>query len=668
MVEVLAHPENIASLPTSSGVYLFKDADGKVLYVGKAVNLRSRVRSYYSKSGDNRFFIRFLRDRAHTVECVVTANEKEAFLLENELIKRYRPAYNIRLRDDKTYVSLRIRMNHPYPRLEIVRVRRYAGEKLDKQDLYFGPYVSVSAVRATLRFLLKVFPIRTCRDSVFANRVRPCLLYDVGKCCAPCVHPVPKDEYQRLVENVARFLRGRDDEVRALLRKQMEEASEALQFERAALIRDYLRAVDETLERQSMVSLRSEDRDVVVIVSEGGRALVMVAPIRRGSLLRTNDFYLRTFDQPVKEVLSQFLVRHYEASQDIPSEILLNAEPEDKDLLEGWLRQMRGRAVKLRVPRRGTDADLVRTMVENAKLQFEAKKQGRFTEEEALVDLAKRLGLPRIPETIECVDISNTMGALAVGSVVRFEQGLPAREGYRRFRIRTVEGANDFAMMREVLERRFRSDSPRQLPLPDLLIVDGGKGQLSVARHVVEESGASSVMLAALAKARRENRRPGESDLPEEQAEPSLKQYERVFLPHRKNPVVLPPDSAALQLLQQVRDEAHRFAITYHRKLRSKKARASFLTEIPGVGPKRMKALLNHFGSLEQIRAASVDELTQVKGITRRVAEAIVEFFMRERAQGGNDVRERTTPLTDPEFSEPRDESNSTPSGQQMSG
>lgn len=633
MVEILAQPEALADIPSQPGVYIFKDAEGRVLYIGKAVNLRARVRNYFTRSGDNRFSVQFLRRQAHTVECIVTANEKEAFLLENELIKRHRPRYNIRLRDDKTYVSLRIRMNHPYPRLEIVRVRRYAGERLARGDLYFGPYVSTSAVRATLRFLLKIFPVRTCRDTVFSSRTRPCLLYDVGKCCAPCVLPVSQEYYRTLIDRVTRFLRGRREEVRELLEQQMHELSERMEFERAALVRDYLRAMDETLERQTVVSHAVDDRDVIAIASEAGRSLILLMEVRNGAVAHTTDFYLKNYEQPDEEVLAQFFSRHYEAADFIPPEIVTNVEVQDRELLQDWLKDLRGASVEIRTPKRGASAALVATAEENARLRLEARARGEKSEAEALADLAARLGLERLPRVIECVDISNLMGTLAVGSIVRFEEGQPCKEGYRRYRIKTVAGANDFAMMREVLMRRFRPDSPRALPPPDLLIVDGGKGQLNVARKVAEELGLGSLMLAGLAKARpaTSGRRgvPSASPSGEESAASgsSLRSVERLFVPHRKNPIVLPSGSAALFLVQRIRDEAHRFAITYHRKLRAASNRRSVLEEIPGIGPRRAKLLLSHFGSLARVKAATPEELAQAPGMTRRLAESVVQFF-----------------------------------------
>ncbi|AXA37005.1 MAG: excinuclease ABC subunit UvrC [Candidatus Hydrogenedentota bacterium] len=639
-------------LPRLPGVYLFRDREGEVLYVGKAVNLRNRVRSYFKETGDSRFSVEFLRKLACSVECVVTANEKEAFLLENEYIKRYRPRYNIRLRDDKTYVSVRIRMSHPYPRLEVVRVRQRERQDLDRRDLYFGPYVSASAVRETLRFLLKMFPLRTCTDQVFANRVRPCLLYDVGKCCAPCVRPVPQEEYQRLVESVARFLRGRYDEVRATLEQRMQEFAERLEFEKAALARDRLLALEETMERQHVVAHRGSDRDAIAIVSQAGRSLVVVVQHRDGVLSNTFEYYVRNYDQSDAEVLYQLLPRHYEMHRPIPPEILLNVEPSDQSLLEEWLRDLRGGAVQLRVPQRGEGARVIASATTNARVRLEARLKGERSEQEVLTELAERLGLPRVPQTIECADISNLMGAFAVGSIVRFEGLEPDKSKYRRYRIRTVMGANDFGMMREMLLRRFRPTSERAPERPDLFIVDGGKGQLAVARQVFEELGITDVMLAALAKSRRvrsgdalsaawehadEERAAADEgndedwlDEEREWVTPNQKRgrsEERIFLPERKNPVVFPPNSPALFLLQRIRDEAHRFAITYHKRLRSAENRRSILDEIPAIGERRKRALLKHFGSLAAIRAASLEELQEVPGMTTAAARAVYEFF-----------------------------------------
>jgi excinuclease ABC subunit C len=596
-----------------------RDAEGAVLYVGKATNLRSRVRSYFNKSGDTRFSVQFLRRLVAQVECVVTASEKEAFLLENTLIKEHKPRYNIRLRDDKTYVSLRLRMNHDYPRLEIVRVRRHIRPRGGSpSDLYFGPYTSSGAVHETLKFLLKVFPVRTCKDSVFANRTRPCLLYDVGKCCGPCVLPVPKEDYARLVEQVTLFLRGRSDEVRRLLEERMQEFAEAMEYERAALVRDRIAALDATLERQQVANHAYADRDVIAVASERGRSAIALLPWRNGLLGQAAEFYVRNYEQTDGQVLYSFLSQHYETAEP-PPEIHLSVEPQDSALLAEWLRDRRGSAVNLRVPQRGDGARLMATAMANARQILERRLAGEKTDEEILKETARRLGLPEPPSTIECVDISNIMGTLAVGAIVRFEGTKPNKSGYRLYKIRTVDGSNDFAMMREVLTRRFRPSDGRPAPPPDLLLIDGGKGQLSAALDVARELGLDRPPMAAIAKSRLGDRTMRSPAGRERHAA-----GERIFLPGQKNPVILAPNSPVLYLLQRVRDEAHRFAVSYHRKLRTRERLRSALDAIPGVGAVRRRRLLRHFGSVRRLREATIEDITAVPGISQALAEQIL--------------------------------------------
>ncbi len=651
MTEALFDPASLAAFPTGPGVYLMKDRAGDVIYVGKAANLRNRVRNYFTRSGDNRFSVQFLRRQVAAVECIVTANEKEAFLLENTLIKDRQPRYNIRLRDDKTFLSLRFRMNHDFPRLETVRVRPGSGDmkRGGRDDLYFGPFTSPLAVRETLKFLLKVFPVRTCKDSVFRNRTRPCLLYDVGKCCAPCVLPVPREEYDTLVRRVTQFLRGHGDEVREVLAARMADLSEALEFEKAALVRDRIAAMDETLEKQRAHTLAGADRDVAAVVSRQGRSLVVLHRYRDGALVDSREFYTRNYEQEDGEVLYSFLSQHYADRADIPPQVVVTADPADRELLEEWLREKRGGAVGLHVPRRGELVRLAATAAANAEQALARRLAGERSEGETLAEVARRLGLAKPPASIECVDISNIMGTHATGSLVRFEDGRPAKAGYRLFRIRTVEGANDFAMMREVLSRRFRPEGSRAAPPPDLLMVDGGKGQLAVATEVFRELGVTGVALASIAKSKLKEREFGagaeETLTPEmlarDEVSPKIegvraeggrlkvkfRTEERIFLPGRKNPVTFSRNSPALFLLQRVRDEAHRFAITHHKRLRQKAGRRSVLDGVPGIGAVRKKALLRHFGSLAALREASCGDIAGVPGVGAEAARAVYEFL-----------------------------------------
>jgi excinuclease ABC subunit C len=507
--------------------------------------------------------------------------------------------------------------------------------------MYFGPYSSAGAVRETMRFLLKVFPVRTCKDSVFANRTRPCILHDVGKCCGPCVLPVPREEYAKLVGSVALFLRGKKEEVKRALEERMEKFSDRMEFERAAMVRDRVAALDATLERQQVVSHGQSDRDVIAVASRQGRSFVVVMEHRDGVLSGTFDNYVKNHEHDDGEVLYGFLAQHFDAGRVIPPEILVSTMPDDSALLEEWLRERRGGAVTIHQPQRGDRLRLIESAAENARLGLERRLSGEQTSGEVLGELARKLGLESPPQTIECVDISNIMGVMAVGSLVRFEDALPDKDGYRRFRIRTVDGSNDYAMMREVLERRFRPEGTRAKGRPDLLLVDGGKGQLSSARRVLDELGVRDVALAAIAKSRLKKspisapddqvgaRKLFDDAGPEiaPEAYERVRTEERIFLPGRKNPVTFSRNSPALFILQRIRDEAHRFAITYHKQLRKKANRRSILEEIPGVGEKRRRALLRHFGSLVAVKAASVREIAAVGGVGEAAARMIVEFL-----------------------------------------
>lgn len=636
VTEAAFNPESLSDFPVSPGVYIMKNASGEILYVGKAANLRNRVRNYFTSSGDNRFSVQFLRRQVAQVECVVTNNEAEAFILENTLIKQHQPRYNIRLRDDKTYISLRLRMDHEFPRLEVVRVRRHSDLRRREKDLYFGPYTNPGAVREVLRFLLKVFPVRTCKDSVFRNRTRPCLLYDVGKCCGPCVLPVPREEYDRLVRNVALFLRGRNEEVRSALEERMCQFSERMEYEKAAMVRDRIAALDETLEKQQAAVHGRFDRDAVGVASQQGRSVVVLQKYRSGLLTDTREYYVKNYEQTHDEVLYSFVSQHYADGSDVPEEIFVSEEPCDRAFLQDWLRQQRGATVALEVPQRGDRLRAVQTAALNAREALLRRLAGENTQDEILNEVAAKLDLLSPPHVIECVDISNIMGVMAVGSLVRFDNAQPDKAGYRLFKIRSVEGSNDFAMMNEVLQRRFRGTAteggaaPEPRDPPDLLLVDGGKGQLSVAMQVMRELGIEGVALAAIAKSRLKVKpsRSGRTDPTAETVDHvRYRTDERIFLPGRKNPVTFSANSPALFLLQRVRDEAHRFGITYHRKLRKMANQRSLLDEVPGVGPSRKRLLLRHFGSLAVLRAASIEDIAAIDGISRAAAENVYSFL-----------------------------------------
>jgi excinuclease ABC subunit C len=660
------NPDSLSLFPASPGVYVMKDAEGTIIYIGKAANLKSRVRQYFAESGDGRHLVAYLRRNVSQVEFVLTANEKEAFLLENTLIKRHQPRYNIRLRDDKTYVSMRFAMAHDFPRLEVLRVRgrdrlttpqaSAASRRRDgtthRPDRYFGPFDSAFSVRETIKFLLRAFPVRTCRDSVFRNRTRPCILFDVGKCCGPCTEPVRAGEYQKLVDGATAFLRGQDEEVRQTLVDRMTELAEREEYERAALVRDRLQAVERTLEGQRAASHDGLDRDLVAVASERGRSLVLLHEFRRGTLVHVREHYLRNHDQEDSAVLYAFLQQHYAGlGAMVPPEILLACPPDDMDLLQEVLASERRAGVEIRVPQRGEWLARAEQLRQNASLSLNRNLAGEHNQEETAEELQKRLGLDRAPRVIECVDISNIMGVMAVGALVRFENGEPDKSGWRLYKIRTVEGANDYAMMHEVLSRRFDPKSTTARPLPDFLLVDGGKGQLAVAEAVLKDLGLTErVAIGGIAKARvtvrsnsgklstrkaspAANTAHAAAARTEESDEARLRTEERVFLPGRKNPVTFPINSPALHLIVRIRDETHRSAITFHRNLRAKANRRSMLDEVPGVGPKRKKALLKAFGSLTAIRAATLEEIAGVPGVGASAAEAVLQFLKSDAGQ-----------------------------------
>lgn len=607
---------DVGSFPTAPGVYLMRDKAGKVIYVGKAKNLRARLRSYFRDSGDDRPQIQFLRRRIAAVETIVTTTEKEALLLENTLIKEHRPRYNIQLRDDKTYISLRLDLGHEWPRLHRIR-KRLPG---DSKATYFGPFASSQAVRETLRFLLTHFPLRSCSDHVLANRRRPCLLYQIGRCCAPCVKPVDRDEYKSLVDATILFLKGRREDVLRLLREKMEEYSESMQFEKAAALRDRIAAVEETLEGEKVVSHRVFDRDVVALARDQGRLVFAVLVFRQGKLTDSHTFDARDLDLDDGELLDQFVSQYYDGSRVVPRDVLLSAAPAEIELVESALSAQREGPVRVHVPQRGNKRRLVEMAGQNARAQLERILAGRRSEEQVLDALRERLGLASIPRHIECFDISNIQGSMAVGSMVCFRDGQPEKSDYRHFVIRTVEGANDFAMMREVLERRYKRMVDEDRPMPDLVLIDGGKGQLGVARIVFEDLGLTDrVPLAAIAKSKL---KPALR-----RAAPKIRTEERIFLPGRKNPVLFRRGDPALYLLQRVRDEAHRFGITFHRKLRRKSNLRSVLDTLPGIGKTRRQALLRHFGSVARLREAPLEAIKSVPRMPEAVAETVFRFL-----------------------------------------
>ena len=618
---VRALDDKLAAVPARPGVYLFKDRGGKVIYVGKAASLRSRV-STYLRGGDERSQVRFLVDRIADVETLVTANDKEALILENNLIKQYKPRYNIRLKDDKSYVSVKVTLNDAWPRVLVTRRLVKDGSR------YFGPFASASAVRETLDTIRKVFPLRTCSDPVFKNRSRPCIEYQIKRCLGPCVLPVDRAAYEEHLNQAMLLLEGRRTEVVRELHRRMDEAAKGERFEHAAKLRDQIRAIERTQERQQVVDHWGANQDVFGLYREGGAIEVQVLFVRAGVLVGNRAYSFDDFEFPDADVLEAVLTQFYQATtHDVPEEILLPTAICDADVRAEYLSEKRGRRVEVHVPQRGDKLRLVEMARENAQQSFAERRDQGKQRERMIQELQAKLRLRNAPKRIECVDIANIQGTECVGALVAFDEGEPAKAGYRRYRIKTVEGADDFASVAEVLRRRFRdarekSGSARgrgaraESGVPDLLVIDGGPGQLAAACAVLGDLGIEGLEVIGLAKERVQR---------DAQSAEIVRRPERVFLPGRKNPVVLRQNATALFLLQRVRDEAHRFANTYHRELRARARMASPLDAVPGVGPRRRRALLRRFGSLKRIAAATVEEVATVPGVTLTLAARIKE-------------------------------------------
>jgi len=584
--------------PTLPGVYLMKGADGVVLYVGKANNLRARLRSYLRPEQDSRPQIRFLMERTATIETIVTDTEKEALILENTLIKAHRPRYNISLRDDKTYVSLRIDLREDYPGLRIVRQVARDGA------LYFGPFSSSTAVKETLKQLYRIFPLRRLSTEFCARRQRPCLYFQIGQCSGPCHGKISREDYAELVRGAIALLSGREDDVLKLLQGQMREAAQAMRFEEAALLRDRIAAIKETVERQKVVEHGGGDLDVFGLWGDGRECVIVVLIIRRGRLIDRRSYRLHSeMEEP--ELLGLAIQQFYAQSNTPPPLILLPSSYPTSAVLSDWLGEKLGARVRLIVPQRGDKRQLVDLAVQNSREHFGEKGPAEVAVA-TLQEICDRLGLQRVPTRMECFDISNLQGGSIVGSMVVFIDGQPAKEAYRRFEVTTLDGhADDYAALGEVLSRRL--DRARQEGVfPDLILVDGGRGQLGILSGLLVAEGLTAqIEVASIAKARREKVAGRET----------LRSQERFFRPGVPAPILFPPGSAALRMLQRLRDEAHRFAITYHRQKRKARLLASQLEQIPGVGPKTRLALLRHFGSLRQLRAATMEALLAVPGI-----------------------------------------------------
>jgi excinuclease ABC subunit C len=596
--------QRLDALGAEPGVYLMKNQHGGVIYVGKAASLRSRVRSYFGSKRGMDHKTRELVSHIADFEVIRTDTASEALILENELIKRYQPKYNVMLRDDKSYPYIRI-TNEPFPR--VISTRRVVNDG----SRYFGPFTSAASVNRTLDSLNKLFPYRLCDIEITGEAERPCLYYHIGRCNGPCIGVVDQQEYGAVIKNVQLFLEGRSDEFLPQLQGQMERAAEALDFEQAARLRDEIKAIEHVLERQKIASSKRETFDVLALAKgEGGDACVQVTTVREGKMLGSEHFLMTgaRIDDAASHILGSFITQFYGEAALVPRELVLEHDIDDSEIVNNWLSERRGGPVTLTVPKRGMRRRLVEMVAKSAEESLNHERVRWLNDEQrttmALAELGDRLQLEKLPRRIECYDISNLHGDSPVASMVVFEDGKPKKSDYRKFGIKEVAGPNDYAMMQEVLRRRFRrardlESTQEWRELPDLVIVDGGKGQLNAALEVFYEL-ELSLPIVGLAK-----------------------ENEELFLPGRSEPVILPRDAQSLFLVQRVRDEAHRFAITFHRSKRKKSSFRSALDEVRGLGPARKKALLRTFGSVKKIREATAQDLSSVEGIGPALAEQI---------------------------------------------
>jgi excinuclease ABC subunit C len=600
--------------PTSPGVYQMLGGNDEILYVGKAKQLRNRLRSYFSESGDGRLHIPLLMEKVQRIEVIVTDTEKEALLLENTLIKKHRPRYNIELKDDKTYVSVRIDVNDPFPMMQVVRQVKDDGAQ------YFGPYSSASAIRETMKEIYRIFPLRHSAVERCSKRSRPCLFYQIGQCSAPCHGKISRTEYRKLVDGVIHLLEGRESKVVASLQQQMQKAAEDMRFEDAASIRDQIRSIEKSVEKQKVTDYSGGNQDVIGIHQDGGEVELTVLFIRHGKLIGRRSFPLQwTLD--LQDLVSGFLQEYYAREVVLPDQILLPFNFDDAGLLGEWLSEKRGRKVSILTPMRGEKKRLTLLAGRNATESYRQRGKRKQARNDLLEELQKAFYLRQKPTRIECFDISNVQGNQSVGSMAVLIDGEAASAEYRRFKIKTVEGADDYASLGEVLRRRLQRGLDEN-KLPNMILIDGGKGQLGVLTSVLDEfSLRGQIGAVGIAKSR---------VMANVRGQVVERSEERFFIPGRKNPVSFRHGSACLFLLERLRDEAHRFAITYHRKLRSKATLRSSLEDIPGVGPKRRKELLKYFGSLKRIRSASLEDLQQMPGLPIPLAETIYQSFQKE--------------------------------------
>ncbi len=603
--------QKIDHLPINPGVYLFKDKKGTILYVGKAGNIKHRVNSYFQKREGIDVKTLAMLGKVTDIDTIVTDTEKEAFILENNLIKANHPRYNVKLRDDKNYPCLKLSLEDDFPTLTIVRRIKKDG------SLYFGPYPSATSLRETLRLIRRLFPIRTCLDTKFSNRLRPCINYEMDRCSGPCCGKIDRDQYREIVHQVRLFLEGKNKDLVESLKKKMGEESEQLHFEKAAKIRDQIEYIEHVIEKQKIVSSDFVDQDVIGFHRQNQTFVVHPLFIRGGKLLGGRGFTFPSTGLPEGEVLSSFLHQYYREGKFIPEQILIPKAIPEQDLVEQWLTGLKGKRVRIFVPIKGDKKHLLKMACENAEQFLLAKDELDQDREKLLETLREKLHLKKVPRKIEAFDISNLQGENAVGSMVFFDGGRPDKERYRHFKIKTIEGADDYAMMYEVLLRRYQKGVEED-DLPDMVLLDGGKGQLNVAQEVFKELKVKDIDLVSLAK---------ERPLEEHRLSRFKKTEEKIFHPQFKEPIILGRRSALLHFLDRIRDEAHRFAITFHKKVRSRETIKSILEEIPGVGKVRQRELLKFFGSVEKIKEAKEEELANAPKMNRKSAEIVYRFF-----------------------------------------
>jgi len=600
--------EQLQRLPDSPGVYLMKDAAGNILYVGKAASLNHRVRSYFGARGKLTLKLQRLVARVTELDFFVTASDHEALILELNLIKRHHPRYNVRLKDDKTFPYLKISTNEDWPRVYTTRRLEPDGSR------YFGPFTNARSVRRTLKVIKGIFPFRTCSRAITATDSRACLEYHLGRCLAPCIGEVSRQEYAEIIREVILFLEGKQEKIVTELEGKMRQAAAELDFEKAARLRDQVQAIHEVIEGQRIATTVKGEQDVIAFAQDRDQAFVQVFFIRHNKLTGRESFVLQgTRHEAPHQIMTSFIQQFYDSSPYVPPLLLLQYPVADLPVIKDWLQSKRGARVDIQAPQRGNKKQLVDTVAQNARQGLEQLKIKQLAApralDTALTEIEKELSLKRLPDRIEGYDISAIQGKAAVGSMVVFEKGRPKPAHYRRFKIKTVSGANDYAMLQEVLQRRFKrlkSETPTQdswAILPDLVLVDGGKGHLNASLSAMGEA-EGLVPVASLAK-----------------------ENEEIFIPRKKEPIILPPSSPGLQLLQRVRDEAHRFAISYHLRTHQQQTFTSTLDGVPGIGPKRKRALLKHFGSVGAIKEASPDELAATTGMSKSQAEKIKEHL-----------------------------------------